>query len=197
MSLGLVGSGGPLAVVCDRVRDGVFVLERASDTLTFTDVTTPPVPSLFRGFSAPVRIEMDMADADRLVLLRHDSDPFNRWQAAQSVAMRLLVQGTRSGILAKEAAEALAAALAAFLDGEAPWSWRYRARRMSPTRSAPRSTPMPSIAPDTLCGEPSRPASRSASGTCATPWRTRPGPRSAPTQPPRADVRCAMPPSTS
>jgi aminopeptidase N len=119
VSLGLVGSGGPLAVVCDRVRDGVFVLERASDTLTFTDVATPPVPSLFRGFSAPVRIEMDMADADRLVLLRHDSDPFNRWQAAQSVAMRLLVQGTRSGILAKEAAEALAAALAAFLDGEA------------------------------------------------------------------------------
>ena len=119
VSLGLVGADGPLAgPVCDRVRDGVFVLEAASDTLTFSDVPAPPVPSLLRGFSAPVRLEMDLSDADRLTLLRHDSDPFNRWQAAQGVAMRLLVQGTRSGDVS-EAADAFRDALGAFLDAEA------------------------------------------------------------------------------
>jgi aminopeptidase N len=119
VSLGLIGANGPLAAVSDRVRDGVFVLDRASDALAFTNVTAPPVPSLFRGFSAPVRIEMDLSDADRLTLLRHDSDPFNRWQAAQSVAMRLLVAGARSGAVPAEDAAAFTAALGAFLDGEA------------------------------------------------------------------------------
>ncbi|MCJ2032675.1 aminopeptidase N [Methylobacterium sp. J-068] len=120
VSLGLVGAGGPLADAhSDRVRDGVFVLDAPDDTLTFTDVSAPPVPSLFRGFSAPVRIEMELTDADRLALLRHDTDAFNRWQAAQSVAMRLLVQGTRSGALPEAAARPFTTALGAFLDGEA------------------------------------------------------------------------------
>jgi aminopeptidase N len=120
VSLGLVGADGPLTgAVSDRVRDGVFVLDSASDGLTFTGVAAPPVPSLFRGFSAPVRIEIDMADVDRLTLLRHDSDPFNRWQAAQSVAMRLLVEGTRKGLAPDGAVTDFTTALGAFLDGEA------------------------------------------------------------------------------
>ncbi|KQP31196.1 aminopeptidase [Methylobacterium sp. Leaf104] len=118
--LGLVGPDGPLDTPAnDRVRDGVFVLDRASDGLTFTDVPVRPVPSLFRGFSAPVRVEIEMTDADTLTLLRHDIDPFNRWQAAQSVAMRLLVQGTRSGTLADAGAAGFGQALAGFLEAEA------------------------------------------------------------------------------
>lgn len=120
ISLGLVGPDGPLAgATAERVRDGVFVLDRASDAVTFADVPVPPVPSLLRGFSAPVRLDMDVSDADRLTLLRHDSDPFNRWQAAQAVAMRLLVQGTRSGAVPETAATAFRDALGAFLDAEA------------------------------------------------------------------------------
>ncbi|MEA1831969.1 aminopeptidase N [Methylobacterium durans] len=123
VALGLVGASGPIEAACPRVPDGVFVLEATSDTLTFEDVAEPPVPSLFRGFSAPVRVEMDLGDAERLTLLRHDTDPFNRWQAAQSVAMRLILDraGARS-VEADEAgpaAEAYAAALGAFLDAEA------------------------------------------------------------------------------
>ncbi len=117
--LGLIGPDGPLAAASDRVADGVFVLDQASDGLTFTDVPVRPVPSLFRGFSAPVRVESEMTDADTLTLLRHDTDPFNRWQAAQSVAMRLLVQGTRSGTLPEAGADGFGAALAGFLEGEA------------------------------------------------------------------------------
>ena len=53
---------------------------------------SPPVPSLFRGFSAPVKVALDLSNDELLVLLRHDTDPFNRWQSAQTVAMRLLVR---------------------------------------------------------------------------------------------------------
>lgn len=121
--LGLVGAHGTLPVVSDRVQDGVFVLSQVTDTLTFTGVEQASVPSLFRGFSAPVRVEMAMSDAERLILLQHDSDPFNRWQAAQNLAMRLLAERTSDRApLAEDAgpdADAFVAALGAFLDAEA------------------------------------------------------------------------------
>jgi aminopeptidase N len=46
------------------------------------------VPSLLRGFSAPVVLHYDYTDAQLLHLLAHDSDPFNRWEAGQRLAMR-------------------------------------------------------------------------------------------------------------
>ena len=51
--------------------------------------------------------------------MRHDSDPFNRWQSAQTVATRLLVLLARSANTAGEAADGLAAALLAFLERDA------------------------------------------------------------------------------
>ncbi|HET6468644.1 MAG TPA: aminopeptidase N C-terminal domain-containing protein, partial [Geminicoccaceae bacterium] len=48
-----------------------------------------PVPSLFRGFSAPVKLEAGYGDAELGVLLRHDEDPFCRWEAGQTLALRL------------------------------------------------------------------------------------------------------------
>lgn len=123
VALGLVGAHGAIPAVSDRVKDGLFVLSEATETLTFTGVAEAPVPSLFRGFSAPVRVEMAMSDAERLILLRHDLDPFNRWQAAQNLAMRLLVERTSDGApMADDAgpdADAFVAALGAFLDAEA------------------------------------------------------------------------------
>jgi aminopeptidase N len=121
VALGLVPrAGGALPARCDRVGErGVFVLDRASDSLTFTGVTAEPVPSLFRGFSAPVRVALELDDDELLSLLRHDSDPFNRWQSAQTVATRLLVRLAKSANTAGEAADGLAAALLAFLERDA------------------------------------------------------------------------------
>jgi aminopeptidase N len=117
--LGLVGPDGPLGeATCPQVEDGVFVLDAFEAALTFDDVTAPPVPSLFRGFSAPVRVDMAMDDADRLTLLRHDSDGFNRWEAAQRVAARLMI-GALRGAATDAGADAFAAALGAFLDARA------------------------------------------------------------------------------
>ncbi|GJE53690.1 aminopeptidase N [Methylobacterium thuringiense] len=119
VALGLIGPDGPLTATNARVRDGVFVLESAEDSLTFENIAAQPVPSLFRDFSAPVRVEMALSDAEQLTLLRHDTDAFNRWESAQRVALRILIEAARSGSETLDGSEGLAAALAAFLDGEA------------------------------------------------------------------------------
>ena len=75
-----------------NVHEGVFVLDQAEGQLVFDGLTQQPVPSVLRGFSAPVRLETDLTSTDLLALFRHDNDPFNCWQAAQSVAMTLLVE---------------------------------------------------------------------------------------------------------
>ena len=99
VALGLVAADGtPMSPRCSRITgEGVFVLDSAADSITFHDVPSRPVPSLFRGFSAPVKVALDLSDDDLLALLRHDSDPFNRWQAAQTVAMRFLVRAATDG----------------------------------------------------------------------------------------------------
>ncbi len=65
-----------------------FVLTQAQESLRFVNVDAEPVPSILRGFSAPVVLEFDYSDAQLLHLLAHDSDPFNRWEAGQRLAVR-------------------------------------------------------------------------------------------------------------
>ena len=96
-------------------REGLFVLDGSSGTLEVTGLTGRPVPSVFRGFSAPVRIKLDLDDGDLLALLRYDQDAFNRWQSAQAVALRLLTSAGPDPLRV----EAFAGALGSFLDGEA------------------------------------------------------------------------------
>jgi len=119
--LGLVARDGTaLAADAERVGpQGVFLFDKAQDSLVFTGVTSAPVPSLFRDFSAPVRTSLDLTNEDLLVLLRHDTDAFNRWQAGQTVAMRLLV-GLATGTAAPDGDfDALARALRDFLTRDA------------------------------------------------------------------------------
>ena len=52
------------------------------------------MPSLLRGFSAPVKLDADLGEADLVTLVAHDDDSFNRWQASQTLAVRLLVRST-------------------------------------------------------------------------------------------------------
>lgn len=101
---GLVGTDGkdmqPTAVSGAEARPGTFVLTEASHTVVFEGIASRPIPSLFRDFSAPVKVRHEIADADLIFLLRHDSDPFNRWQAGTTLAMAALVkaaQQVRSG----------------------------------------------------------------------------------------------------
>ena len=67
------------------------VLSEARQTLCFVNVDSAPVPSLLRGFSAPVVLDIDYSDAELLTLLAHDSDAFNRWEAGQRLALRCAI----------------------------------------------------------------------------------------------------------
>jgi len=93
--LGLVGStsGDALPLQVQGSTDAVaanhlFVMTGASATITFTGVAEKPVPSILRGFSAPVVLDFDYSDAQLLTLLANDPDPFNRWEAGQRLALR-------------------------------------------------------------------------------------------------------------
>ena len=66
----------------------VVVLSTAEQTFVFSDIDAEPVPSLLRGFSAPVILECDYTPAQLALLLGHDIDGFNRWEAGQQLAAR-------------------------------------------------------------------------------------------------------------
>ncbi len=95
LGIGLLGRDGrdlPLAAADGRTFDrGLLVLDRAADSITFTGVPDPPVVSLNRDFSAPIRLKTDLSTGDLCRMAAHDRDPFNRWQAGQTLAMRILV----------------------------------------------------------------------------------------------------------
>ena len=62
-------------------------------SFTFTEVSSRPVPSLLRGFSAPVNMEVvGQSDEDLMFLLAHDSDAFSRWEAGQRLARKLVLK---------------------------------------------------------------------------------------------------------
>jgi aminopeptidase N len=94
MALGLLDANGqPLPVQLEGEPPATpdtrtFVLTQATQTLVFAGLQAAPVASLLRGFSAPVVLEFDQDDAQLLLLLAHDPDPFNRWEAGQRLAVR-------------------------------------------------------------------------------------------------------------
>ncbi len=71
-------------------------MRKRAETFRFRDVPSRPVPSLLRGFSAPVNLTIDLADADLQFLMANDSDLYNRWQAAQDYATRVLVDAVKA-----------------------------------------------------------------------------------------------------
>lgn len=93
--LGLVGPDGadlPLLLAGrGPVERGVLTITRPAETFVFEGVAGAVVPSLNRGFSAPVKINADLTSDDLRFLAANDSDPFNRWQAVQTLASEMLI----------------------------------------------------------------------------------------------------------
>ena len=73
----------------------VLELHDTEQQFTFEDCPEPPVPSLLRGFSAPVQVEHPYTDDQLAFLLGHDPDPFARWEAGQQLALRVLLDEIR------------------------------------------------------------------------------------------------------
>ena len=123
--LGLVGPDGrdmPLRPAGkEPLRDGVLHVTKRSQVFRFTDLPARPVPSLLRGFSAPIKLTIDIAADDLAFLMAHDNDLYNRWQAANSYATRLLTTLARFDDLAHSAPRirSFARALGATIGDEA------------------------------------------------------------------------------
>jgi len=100
LALGLVGADGrDLPMTLDdgtNAQRGVLMLDKATQSFIFRDVAERPVPSLNRGFAAPVKLTTNLTTADLLFLARHDNDPFNRFDAAQTLALAHLVEATNA-----------------------------------------------------------------------------------------------------
>ncbi|MBO0717376.1 MAG: aminopeptidase N, partial [Rhizobiales bacterium] len=93
LALGLVGPNGddlPLVLDGRPMPRGVIELTQASQTFVFDDVPEHPALSLNRGFSAPIKLTVPIDAEELRFLAAHDRDPFNRWQAVQTLAMTLL-----------------------------------------------------------------------------------------------------------
>ena len=69
----------------------VLLVQEARQRVELVGVDDEPVPSLLRGFSAPVRLEYPYTPEELALLYAHDPDPFNRWEAGQRLAMAELL----------------------------------------------------------------------------------------------------------
>ena len=75
----------------------VLELTETTQSFDFKDMATRPIPSLLRGFSAPVVLDRVVPVAERVLLLAHDTDAFNRFEAGRSLAREVLVAMIRGG----------------------------------------------------------------------------------------------------
>ncbi|PUE11206.1 aminopeptidase N [Limnohabitans sp. T6-5] len=116
VTLGLLSREGhalPLqqAGSAETLPQQTLVLTEASASYTFVNLGSEPVPSLLRGFSAPVVLQDGLSSADLLCLLAHDSDPFNQWEAGQRLmlqsAVQALAQDQTGPVLSDELVSAL------------------------------------------------------------------------------------------
>jgi len=94
VKLGLIdGDGGDMDLTLatgERLAAGLIELRKKSEKFRFRGISSPPVASLLRKFSAPVNLTVERTDAELAFLMAHDGDLFNRWQAAQDYAARVL-----------------------------------------------------------------------------------------------------------
>ncbi|MGO2444771.1 MAG: aminopeptidase N, partial [Psychrobacter sp.] len=77
----------------DIIAERMLLLNQATQTFSFENVTSEPVVSLLRDFSAPVQLSYDYQDKDLAFLLQHETNGFNRWQVTQMLVNRILLQG--------------------------------------------------------------------------------------------------------
>src|SRR5688572_27016070 len=81
----------PLAVKIGG-REELLSLRKGEETFSFAGLKAKPVPSLLRGFSAPVILNYAYTDAELLELMAHDDDAFNRWEAGQRLASSIILE---------------------------------------------------------------------------------------------------------
>src|SRR5690606_19646452 len=98
VELGLLAADGrelPLRLHGEAAPVGtsrVLAVTEAEQSFTFVELDERPLPSLLRGFSAPVKLEFPYSRDQLMFLMQHDSDGFNRWEAGQQLSVQVLLE---------------------------------------------------------------------------------------------------------
>lgn len=97
-ALGLLNPAG------EQIHSQILDVLEVEQTFVFDGISEKPVPSLLRGFSAPVKLHFDYSRDNLVFLMKHDNDGFNRWDAGQKLSITII----QDNIRAHQAGEALA-----------------------------------------------------------------------------------------
>lgn len=99
LAMGLLGDAGNLPLklqgldadfeTSDNTHQ-VLIVDKPSQSFVFEGVKENPVPSLLRGFSAPVRLDYNFSAQGLYALMSRDGDGFVRWDSAQQLAVRVI-----------------------------------------------------------------------------------------------------------
>ncbi|MQT72970.1 aminopeptidase N [Pseudomonas helleri] len=96
VELGLLNAQGgelPLQLAGESAAVGtsrVLSVTEAEQTFTFVGINEKPLPSLLRGFSAPMKLQFAYSSDQLVFLMQHDTDGFNRWDAGQQLSVQVL-----------------------------------------------------------------------------------------------------------
>ncbi|MDE4454165.1 aminopeptidase N [Psychrobacter sp. DAB_AL62B] len=91
----------------DIIAERMLLLDQATQIFEFEGVTSEPVVSLLRDFSAPVQLNYDYQDEDLAFLLKHETNGFNRWQVTQMLVNRILLQSNDTEVYLQALAQTL------------------------------------------------------------------------------------------
>ncbi len=94
-TLGLLDEMGN-DIVVNRNTTTLLEITQGEQTFSFDNIEVQPVPSLLRGFSAPVKLDYDYSRDQLVFLMSHDSDGFNRWEAAQKLGVDIILELVKS-----------------------------------------------------------------------------------------------------
>ena len=92
IAVGLLNPNGD-----EVVATTVLEMNKTVQSFAFNGLSARPIPSILRGFSAPVVLERDVPQAERAFLLAHDTDPFNRWEAGRALSKDVLARMVTAG----------------------------------------------------------------------------------------------------
>jgi len=92
VAVGLLAADGSDIPLADEHSTQILELTEQRQSFVFNQVAEKPVPSLLRGFSAPVRLDYPYSRDQLVFLMQNDSDGFNRWDASQKLAVDILQQ---------------------------------------------------------------------------------------------------------
>ncbi|MCL4119617.1 UNVERIFIED_CONTAM: hypothetical protein GTU68_003149 [Idotea baltica] len=92
ISVGLLGPNGDEVHATETLE-----MTETTQSFAFEGLAAKPIPSILRGFSAPVVLDREVDTAERAFLLAHDTDPFNRWEAGRALARETLMNMATTG----------------------------------------------------------------------------------------------------